>query len=88
MVFRAKTDLSHLQCMVATVTQVRKLEHHHHHVVLLAIITPFYERAKVVLLDPDLLFFALGPRSLNFVVFSFLLVFRSSNRLEFEATDY
>ena len=74
--------------MVATVTQVRKLEHHHHHVVLLAIITPFYERAKVVLLDPDLLFFAFGSPSLNFVVFSFLLVFRSSNRLEFEATDY
>ena len=50
---------------------MRKLEHHHHHVVLLAIITPFYKRAKVVLLDPDLLFFTLGSRSLNFVVFSF-----------------
>ena len=37
-------------------TQVRQLEYHHHyhhnhHVVLLAIITPFFERAKVVLLD-------------------------------------
>ena len=61
---------------------MRKLEHNHHHVVLLAIITPFYKRAKVVLLDPDLLFL---PSGLGVSILSFFLSFWSSGRPIFKS---